>query len=171
MVRFFVPRKNIRNGRAVVSGQELAHLRKVLRLRPGDRVTFFDDEGWEHEGVIRSYTASVGEIEIFNCYQPGRESSLEITLAQALSKGEKMDWVVEKATELGVRTVIPFLSSRSVPRLDGKKVELRRERWRKIALSATKQSGRTRMPEIYDLLDFGNLVRRPWPCELKLLFW
>jgi 16S rRNA (uracil1498-N3)-methyltransferase len=171
MARFFVPRERIGNETGFVSGQELEHLRKVLRLRPGDRVTLFDDEGWEHEGIIRSYHARSGEIAILNSYQPGRESSLEITLAQAMSKGEKMDLVVEKATELGVRTIVPFLSSRSVPILDGKKIELRRERWRKIALSATKQSGRTRMPEIYDLLDFGELVCRPWPCELRLLFW
>ena len=171
MARFFVPRENIRRERGFVSGQELEHLRKVLRLRLGDRVTLFDDQGWEHEGIIRSFSAQAGEIEIFNSHQPMRESSLGTTLAQALGKGDTMDFIVEKATELGVQTIIPFVSSRTVPRLDGKKMELRRERWEKIALSATKQSGRTRMPEICDLLDFGDVVRRPWPCELKLLFW
>lgn len=171
MPRFFVPKKNIRGKEGTVTGQELAHLRKVLRLRPGDRVTLFDDEGWEHEGIIRSYTASVGELEIIRSYQPERESSLAVTLAQALGKGDKMDLVVEKATELGVRAIIPFLSSHTVPRLDNKKIERRQERWRKIALSAAKQSGRTRIPEVLDVSDFDDLVRRPWPCELKLLFW
>ena len=171
MPRFFVPKKNIQDEKGTITGQELDHLKKVLRLRPGDRVTLFDGEGWEHEGIIQSYTARVGEIRILKSYQPGREFSLDITLAQALGKGEKMDFVVEKATELGVRTIVPFLSSHTVPRLDGKKVERRHARWKKIALSATKQSGRTRIPEILELSDFGGLVRRPWPCELKLLFW
>ncbi|MFQ5903367.1 MAG: 16S rRNA (uracil(1498)-N(3))-methyltransferase [Candidatus Binatia bacterium] len=171
MHRFFVPRKDIQDKKGTVTGGELEHLRRVLRLRPGERVTLFDDEGWEHAGIVRSYTASVGEIEILESYQPKRESSLDITLAQALGKGEKMDLVVEKATELGVRTIVPFLSSHTVPRLDSKKIEGRHARWKKIALSAAKQSGRTRIPEILDLSDFGGLVHRPWPCELKLLFW
>ena len=171
MPRFFVPKKNIQDKKGTVTGQELEHLRKVLRLRPGERVTLFDDEGWEHTGIIQSYTASAGEIEILKSYQPGRESLLDITLAQALGKGEKMDLVVEKATELGVRTILPFLSSHTVPRLDSKKIERRHARWKRIALGAAKQSGRTRIPEILDLCDFGDLVRRPWPCELKLLFW
>ena len=171
MARFFVPRENIRRERGFVSGQELEHLRKVLRLRLGDRVTIFDDEGWEYQGTIRSLTARAGEIEILESHKAERDSSIEIILAQALSKGEKMDWVVEKATELGVQTMIPFVSARTVPRLEAKKMELRRERWKKIALSATKQSGRARIPEICDLCDFGELVRRPWSCDLKLLFW
>lgn len=171
MPRFFIPKQNIQDKKGTVTGQELEHLRKVLRLRPGDRVTLFDDEGWEHEGIIQFYTAKSGEIEIVKSYRPARESSLDITLAQALSKGEKMDWVVEKATELGVRTIVPFLSSHTVPRLDSKKMEGRQTRWKKIALSAAKQSGRTRIPEILAVSDFTDLVRRPWACELKLLFW
>src|SRR3972149_4584229 len=111
MARFFVPRKELQDKKGSVSGPELDHMRRVLRLRPGDRVTLFDDEGWEHEGIIQSYAAGVGEIGIVKSYQPERESSLDVTLAQALGKGGKMDWVVEKATELGVRTIVPFLSS------------------------------------------------------------
>lgn len=171
MPRFFVPKGNIREGRGTITDQELVHMRKVLRLRPGDRVTLFDDEGWEHEGIIQSYAAGVGEIGIVKSYQPERESSLDVTLAQALGKGEKMDWVVEKATELGVRTIVPFLSSYTVPRLDANKMERRHARWKKIALSAAKQSGRARIPDILGVSDFRELVRRPWPCELKLLFW
>jgi len=171
MARFFVPKLNLQDKKGRISGQELEHMRKVLRLQPGDHVTLFDDEGWEHEGVIRSYTDELGEVEILNSSQPKREAALDITLAQALGKGEKMDWVVEKATELGVRTILPFFSSRTVPKLDRAKMERRQSRWKKIALSATKQSGRTKVPEILDVSDFADLVRKPWPCEQKLLFW
>jgi 16S rRNA (uracil1498-N3)-methyltransferase len=171
MARFFVPKKNLQGDRAVVTGQELEHMRRVLRLRPGDRVTFFDDEGWEYEGIIRSYAERLGEIEIAKSSRPQREASLRVILAQAVGKGEKLDWVVEKATELGAWKIVPFLSSRTVPRLDRAKIEGRRARWRKIALSAAKQSGRTHVPEILDLCDFQALVRQPWPCDLKLLFW
>jgi 16S rRNA (uracil1498-N3)-methyltransferase len=154
-----------------LEGEELEHMRRVLRLRPGDHVTLFDDEGNEHEAVIRSYTAAAGELEVVKSYRPNRESHLEITLAQALGKGDKMDWIVEKATELGVGEIIPFLSSYTVPRPDAKRAEQRRERWKKIALSAAKQSGRTRVPEIREFTDFATLAQKSWPCDLKLLFW
>lgn len=170
MPRFFVPRENIHAQSAAITGSELEHMRRVLRLRPGDPVTLFDDEGSEHEGVIQSYSGRSAEIKILDSRHPERESSLGVTLAQALGKGEKMDWVVEKATELGVRSIVPFFSSRTVPRLDPKKMENRRDRWEKIALSATKQSGRTRIPAILGLIAFGDLARRDWPCELKLVF-
>lgn len=171
MARFFVFRKSIQGETATVTGEELDHMRKVLRLAPGDAVTLFDDSGWEHEGVIRSYTAHSGEIAILKSFQPERESPLRVTLAQALGKGEKMDWVVEKATELGVAAIAPFLSSRTVPKLDRAGSEKRQARWRKIALSAAKQSGRTQIPEILAIMDFPELVRVAWPCELKLLCW
>ena len=146
-------------------------MRKVLRLAPGDAVTLFDDEGWEHQGVIRSYASQSGEIAIFKSSRPERESPLRVTLAQALGKGEKMDWVVEKATELGAAAIAPFLSSRTVPMLDRAGSEKRQARWRKIALSAAKQSGRTKVPEILAIMDFPELVRAAWPCALKLLCW
>lgn len=171
MPRFFVPRKNIQDKKGEIAGPEFDHLTKVLRLGPGDRVTLFDDEGWEYEGVLRSCAARSGEIEILNSYRPDRESSLDITLAQALGKGDKMDWVVEKATELGIAAVVPFVSSYTVPRLGDEKAESRRRRWQKIALSAAKQSGRTRIPQILELSEFGGLVLKDWPCDLKLIFW
>jgi 16S rRNA (uracil1498-N3)-methyltransferase len=171
VARFFVSKQNIHGETATVGGAELEHMRKVLRLRPGDPLTLFDDEGWEHEGVIRAYTNAVGEITLVKSYRPERESSLNVTLAQALGKGDKLDWVVEKATELGVSSIVPFLSARTVPRLDRAAAVKRGERWRRLALSAAKQSGRISIPEIGDLTDFSDLVARSWECALKLIFW
>jgi 16S rRNA (uracil1498-N3)-methyltransferase len=171
MARFFVPKKNLRDTHGLINGQELVHLRKVLRLVPGDRVTIFDDSGWEHEAVIRSLNAEQGKLEIVRSYEAARESSLQVTLGIALTKGEKMDWIVEKATELGVKTIIPFSSSYSVPQLDEKKIIKRTERWQKIALSATKQSGRTRVPDISLLREYRKLVHEASPQTLKLIFW
>ena len=171
MPRFFVPKKDIHDNRGEITGPEFDHLTKVLRLRPGDRVTLFDDEGWEHEGVLRSSAARSGEIEILDSYRSGRESSLDVTLAQALGKGDKMDWVVEKATELGIAAIIPFVSAHTVPRLGNEKAERRRQRWQKIALSAAMQSGRTRIPRILEVSGFEELAGREWPCDLKLILW
>jgi 16S rRNA (uracil1498-N3)-methyltransferase len=94
-----------------------------------------------------------------------------VTLALGLTKGEKIDFVVEKATELGVQKIIPFTSRYAVPKLDERKIAARAERWQKIALSATKQCGRTQAPEILPLCSVRELLARPWPDALKLFFW
>jgi 16S rRNA (uracil1498-N3)-methyltransferase len=171
MARFFLPRKNIQDNRGIIDGQELTHLQRVLRLVLGDRIIVFDDMGWEHEAVIQSLTAERGEIEIRRSYEAGRESPLHITLALGLTKGEKMDLVVEKATELGVQSIIPFASAHAVPKFDQTKIAKRTERWRKIALSAAKQCGRSQVPEVVTLCDFMTLVSQPVAPALKLLFW
>jgi 16S rRNA (uracil1498-N3)-methyltransferase len=171
MARFFLPKQNIHDKRALIDGRELTHIRRVLRLVPGDRITVFDDSGWEHEAVIRAFTAEQGELEIIRSYQPQRESSLNITLALGLTKGEKMDFVVEKATELGVQSIVPFASTYAVPKFDEVKIAKRVERWQKIALAAAKQCGRTRTPEILPLRDYRKLIDESRPGTLKLLFW
>jgi 16S rRNA (uracil1498-N3)-methyltransferase len=171
MARFFLPKERIQDQRGTIVGEELAHLRKVLRLGPGDRLTVFDDTGREHEAVIRSFSADRGDIDILRSYRPERESSLQITLALGLTKGEKMDFVIEKATELGVQTLVPFISSYTVPKLNDRKIETRTERWQRISLSAAKQCGRTLVPKILMLCEFRELVRQPWADTLKLLCW
>jgi 16S rRNA (uracil1498-N3)-methyltransferase len=170
MARFFVPRKSINHQRATVEGPELDHLRKVLRLGPGDSIIVFDDAGWEHEAVIRSLSAQAAEIDVLRSFQVERESPLQLTLAVGLTKGEKMDFVVEKATELGAQAIVPFVSAYTVPKLDQRKIEKRGERWQKIALAAAKQCGRTRIPEIFPLVNFENMVQQT-AGPLNLLFW
>ena len=169
MARFFLPHKNLQANRGVIEGPELEHLRRVLRLQCGDRITVFDDTGREHDVVIRALSAERGEIEILRSYEPGRESPFPITLALGLTKGEKMGFVIEKATELGVQMILPFRSSRAIPKWDTEKIARRAARWRNIALSAAKQCGRTRMPEVLPLGEFPAVLNRPE--SLKLLFW
>jgi 16S rRNA (uracil1498-N3)-methyltransferase len=171
MARFFIPKENIHGNRGVVAGEELYHLRRVLRLAPGDGITLFDDAGTEHEAVIRSFGAESAEIEIIRSRETQRESPLDLTLALGLTKGDKMDLVVEKATELGVHRMVPFVSTHSVAKLDPAKAGTRLPRWQRIALSAAKQCGRGRIPEVLPLCEFRDLVRQDRQDTLKLLFW
>jgi 16S rRNA (uracil1498-N3)-methyltransferase len=171
MRRFFVGRENISGAQATITGPELDHMVKVMRLGPGDPVRLFDDQGWEHEGVLKSRDGRRGEVTILSSYRPERESALRITLAQALGKGDKMDFIVEKAVELGVSGIVPFVSGHTVPRLSGEKAIRRKTRWQKIALSASKQCGRTRVPEIQDLTSFTDLVRDPPAGDLRVVLW
>ena len=169
--RFLVPPDVVRGGVAVVAGPELVHMRKVLRLRPGARVLLWDGEGTEHEALIRAYEGGVAAMAVVRSYRPERESPLAVTLAQAVGKGDKMDWIVEKATELGVTRVAPFLSSHTVPRFGGDKGERRRKRWEKIAAAAARQSGRTRLPEIREPDSFDAVLAADWQCDARLWFW
>ena len=171
MARFFIRTESIQGTSATLTGPELTHLRRVLRLIVGDIVTLFDNSGREHEAVIRSLNSDQAQLEIRRSYESGRESPLKLNLALGLTKGGKMDFVVEKATELGVAAILPFTSSFTVPKFDENKLAKRVERWRKIALSAAKQCGRTHVPEILPLCEFHRLVEGAGASALKLLFW
>jgi len=115
MARFYVPQPRIENGMLTVEGDEVRHIRRVLRLKAGDNIVVFDGLGKEYEGQIAKEGPSSVVIHDTRASYPRREESpLEITLAQSLLKGEKMDYLIQKATELGVKEIIPFFSSRSV---------------------------------------------------------
>jgi 16S rRNA (uracil1498-N3)-methyltransferase len=124
------------------------HVVKVLRLRAGETLTLFDGRGGEWEAEIVEITKSAVRVRALQHLPIERESPLEITLLQALVRGEKMDWVVQKATELGVHRIVPIATARSVVQLADDRAEKRLEHWRGVAAAACEQCGRNRIPEI-----------------------
>ncbi len=168
MARFFVPQRDIVDGKARLQGGEFRHLQRVLRLREGDGVTLFDDAGIEHEGVIVSLSPRVATVRITASAASARESPLAVTLYQGVPKGRKMDLIVEKATELGVVAIVPFISvfgTSSIATAQGK-----RERWQRITLAAAKQSGRTTIPEVGATLTFPEVVMAAAAMDRSFLF-
>ena len=163
MLRLHVPDAPADDGTVRLVRGDLRHLR-VLRLGPGDRLRVFDDAGREHEVVLDRVSAREAVGRIVATSVPARESSLELVLAPALVKHDKMDWIVEKATELGVVRIAPVVARHGVAR--GAPVE----RWRRLAVAATQQCGRTRVPQIDPPRPFDDVVRAPWP-GLRLLAW
>lgn len=138
-----------------ISPREAHHL-KVRRASVGDEVILLDGMGREATGEVLSANPwCIKIIEVKEVYF--REPKVELTLFIALLKGEKMDWVVQKATELGVRKIIPFIASRSVPRLHPQKVGERVERWRSVAVDALKQCGGTILPKISPLIPLEEI--------------
>ncbi len=168
MPRFFVPASDIVDGTASVRGSEFRHLQRVLRLREGDHVTLFDDAGTEHAGVVVSLSPRVALVRVTASTMPRRESPLALTLYQGIPKGRKMDLVVEKATELGVQTIVPFHSAFSLGA--GAGAGAKRERWQRIAVAAAKQSGRTSVPAIAAPIAFAEVVDAAAAHDLRLLF-
>jgi len=163
VLRLFVPSAQAEGHRIRIAGPELRHLR-ALRLAQGARLLVFDEHGAEHEVLIDRLAARVAEAVVLATRRAERESPLDLVLAPALLKGAKMDLVVEKAVELGVRRIAPILSRHAIGQ------GARTERWRRIALAAAKQSGRTRLPVVEPPVPLGDLVRLPWP-GLRVLAW
>lgn len=153
MPRFYCPPPLPNGGSFDLPPDAAHHASRVLRLREGDHVEIFDGLGNERHGVITELGGKrvvVGEITPVTI---NRESPLQVVLAQALSSSEKMDWVVQKATELGVAGIQPLDTERSVARLTTERAAKRLEHWRQVAISACEQCGRNLLPEIHAPLD------------------
>jgi 16S rRNA (uracil1498-N3)-methyltransferase len=131
-----------------LDGDRYNHLVRVLRLRVGDRIALFDQHGREAQARIEGIDKETLRVRIEQLEQVEREPGCKVYIAIALTKGEKIDWVLQKCTELGVAGFCLFPTERSVVRLSKEKAEKRLERWRRIVVSACAQSGRTRTPEV-----------------------
>jgi len=125
-----------------------AHVSRVLRLAAGDPITLFDGSGTDYDAVLRVVTRSGVSAEIGEARKVHRESPLAVTLLQGISRGTRMDTVMQKATELGVRAIQPVLTERSVVRLDAERSLSRLEHWQRIVISACEQCGRSIVPEV-----------------------
>lgn len=161
--RFFAPPSAFNFGKRTVTlaSDEARHLREVLRLKAGDEVQVFDGEGKEFRAAVSQARREFAELEIRDEIDAMRpESPLELTLAVALLKGEKFDLVVQKGTELGVNQFVPLITRYADIRLrdeaDGAK---RVARWQRIALEATKQSGRAVVPRVTMPVPFESVIR------------
>jgi 16S rRNA (uracil1498-N3)-methyltransferase len=140
---------------ALASGAELrlpvnasAHLLRVLRLRPGAMLTVFNGRGGEFAAELIDARDAQALLRIGEHRAIERESPLELTLLQGISRGERMDLIVQKATELGVTRIVPLTADHSVVRLDASQAERRRAHWQAVAIGACEQCGRNRVPEI-----------------------
>ena len=159
--RFYLP--GITETGQVVSlgGEEFHHLHRVLRLQVGDEVALFDGEGRGFAGRIAGLSRGEATVVLGAEEPPERESPLRLTLLAALSKGEKFELVVQKATELGVGGIQPVYTEQADVRPAPGRGERKVDRWRRVALEACKQSGRTRIPVIHEPLALAAALPRP----------
>ncbi|MFZ2315321.1 MAG: 16S rRNA (uracil(1498)-N(3))-methyltransferase [Gammaproteobacteria bacterium] len=124
------------------------HLARVLRAAVGDHLTIFNGEGGEYEAVIAHIDKKAVTVELLRFVDRDVESPIHIYLAQGIARGEKMDFIVQKAVELGVSKIIPLVTERCNVRLSGDREEKRIEHWQSVIISACEQSGRNKLPEI-----------------------
>ena len=136
------------------------HLAKVLRVRVGDAVNIFDGAGNEFGAIIETLGKSVG-VRVGERASGAAESPLNITLIQGISRGERMDWVVQKATELGVSTIVPVITARSVVKIDRQQAAKKHEHWRQIMIGACEQCGRNVLPALAQPLTLSQQLSAP----------
>ena len=136
----------------VLPAQAGEHVARVLRLVPDDPLTLFNGDGADYAATIRSVGKREVLVQVLDRQDVARESPLRLTLAQGVARGEKMDLIVQKATELGVARIVPLLTERSEVKLDPARAEKRLAHWRAVAASACEQCGRACLPEILPAL-------------------
>jgi 16S rRNA (uracil1498-N3)-methyltransferase len=135
-------------GKVALPEDAAAHLVRVLRLQPGDACTLFNGDGNDYEARLLATGKRGAEAEVVAVHAVASESPLRIVLLQGIARGEKMDWILQKATELGVAAFVPVESERSEVRLDDARAAKRLAHWRSVVASACGQSGRAYVPEV-----------------------
>ena len=172
MRRLHVEAARMAEETVVIEGEDHRYLTRVLRLGPGDRVVLFDGEGREADAELVRIGPREADLRIASRRAaPASRRGPRLVLLQSLARGERMDFVVQKATELGVDRIVPVATARAVLQLDGERSESRRARWEKIAREAARQSGRADVPAIDPVTDLARAVAEVPAEALKLLFY
>jgi 16S rRNA (uracil1498-N3)-methyltransferase len=135
------------------------HAVHVLRLRAGEALTLFDGRGGEYDGRIAAIERLRVTVDVLAHHARERESPLAVTLVQGVSAGEKMDFTVQKATELGVATLQPVVAARSTGRIAGERAAQKRAHWQRVAIAACEQCGRNRVPQVLAPLQLEEYCR------------
>jgi RNA methyltransferase, RsmE family len=158
MHRFFVPAENVGNGEIRVTGDDINHIKNVLRMTAGEKVVVSCGQGTDYYCIIEDIQETGVTFRIQEEKPAVTELPVRIVLFQALPKVDKMELVIQKAVELGASEVVPVRSRRCVVKLDAHREAKKLARWRAIAESAAKQSGRGILPQIHDSMDFGKAL-------------
>lgn len=136
------------------------HLVQVLRMQAGESLVVFDGRGGEYAAVLETVAKRSASLRVGTFDDVNRESPLHLTLVQGISKGERMDWTVQKAVELGVSAIVPVITERTNVHLDREREAKRLDHWRAVISSACEQSGRTRVPELLPVMKFTDWLNQ-----------
>jgi 16S rRNA (uracil1498-N3)-methyltransferase len=148
LTRVFIDQPLRTGARAALPESAGAHLVRVLRLREGEACVLFNGDGNDYDARLLTANKRGVEAEVLNARAVDNESPLRLVLIQGIARGEKMDLILQKATELGVAEIVPVFADRTEVRLDGERLEKRMAHWRSVVISACEQSGRARIPAL-----------------------
>lgn len=168
--KFYILPQFIKSNKIYLSGKEVHYIRNVLRYGDKDQILFFDNSGKEYLSQIETISPQKLVAAVVEIRNHPSVRNMEITLAQALPKLNKFDWVVQKATELGVGKIIPLKSQRSLVNLDSAKEEKKKQRWQKITQEACQQCGRGDIPQIESPQPLKSVLDSVKDYNLSLFF-
>ena len=166
MHRFFIPQ--LYNEEMTITGVDAKHIGKVLRMQPGDKLQIVSDDGVSALAEVAAITEGTVTVRCLEKLAESHEPAVKITLAQGLAKGEKMDFIIQKAVELGAYSIVPVAMEHSVVRLDGAKADKKVERWQKIAEAAAKQSKRDIIPQVQEVQSVSEMLANN-NCKTKII--
>lgn len=169
MHRFFVDKSRIGEQEIRIEGADRNHIRNVLRMKPGEQIAVSGGDSLEYICRIKAYTEAAAVAEILCVQEAGLELASKIWLFQGLPKGDKMEFIIQKAVELGAYAVVPMATRRAVVRLEGKKEEAKRRRWQGIAESAAKQAKRMIIPEVFPVHRFKDALALAETLDVRLI--
>lgn len=169
MQQFFAEPSWIRENKIYMQGADVNHIKNVLRMKPGEDVRVSDGGGKAYLCCIHSYEEQTAVLDILKELASDTELPSRLVLFQGLPKGDKMEWIVQKAVELGVYRIVPFAAKRSVVKLDEKKAEKKQARWQLIAKGAAEQSGRGIIPEVGAVCGFAEALRMAGELDVVLI--
>lgn len=169
--RFFVPAECVSEERIEFTDEQRKQMRNVLRLRPGDMVAALDGSGREFVVKITELSAGRAAGEVLQAGTPDTEPPVRLTVIQGMPKGEKLDFILQKCTEVGVSEFLIMETARSVPKLSPERIPGRLQRWNAIVREAAEQSGRARLPGVEGIIPFETALARAKTCDAGLIAW
>jgi 16S rRNA (uracil1498-N3)-methyltransferase len=169
ITRLYCPISLAHRAQANLPGGAAHHAIRVLRLKRGDEVRLFNGEGGEFEASIHRVEKDNVTVDIGRHHDMERESTLQVCLAQAITTGDKMDYVLQKAVELGVARIQPLQTNRAVVRLNQERAEKRLQHWQNVVAAACEQCGRNSIPKVENILPFEQWVASTDPASLRLM--
>lgn len=169
MYRFFIKEEQIQDGYAIIFGDDVNHIKNVLRMKTGEHVYLSCGKDLEYECSLEEFSSEEIRAKIVDVHGMETELATQIVLYQGLPKGDKMEFIIQKAVELGVSKIVPVRMKRCVVKLDDKKAKKKTQRWNTIALSAAKQAKRGIVPEVADVKDYKEALREAENLDMLLV--
>lgn len=170
MARFFVTGEEMNGDSIVLTGENAQHA-KVLRLKAGEEVLVCDGEGMECRCAVESVSSGEVVLQVQERRHSSTEAAVRVSVYMAFPKADKLEHVIQKATELGAYEIVAFPSARCISKPDDKSLKKKLERWQKIAASAAEQSGRGLIPEVVVLPTYGAALERAAKADKALMFY
>jgi len=170
MSKFFIGKESITGDFIDITGEDVLHIRKVLRMRTGETLTACDNDGTDFECEITDIDDKHVTAKILKSWKSENEAPIRVTLYQGIPKSDKMDFIIQKCVELGIDTIVPVKTERTVVKFENSKDENKKQqRWQKIAVEAAKQCNRSRLPKVTGPMDFKNALEMAGNSNLVLI--